>query len=262
LIAQSEIVEIPEKLLKEIPYIESLLSGRFTISEEDGIVKSEEINPALLKIILKYLESGKLFTLLASLPKEYDVLQLFELFRFLSVKPPICIKKDSIKKRLLEPPSIGLSSQQALVEYAFSIFYAFNLLNYRHENKIRNNIYNTMIFIYEKEHTSFKPRARFHLLELAKKCVHFSYNQFQKVRKFKVTDKLDDSDTESVASVDTEFSADDWFDDCHEFMEYLDPDLAEVMGFMDRFNDFDGYNDWYDEPDFLDSDDSDDSDEY
>ena len=262
MIAQGEIVEIPEKLVNEIPYIETLLSGRFTISEEDGIVKSEEIDPALLKIILKYLESGKLFTLLASLPKECDVLQLFELFRFLSVKPPICIKKDSIKQRLLEPPSSGLSSQQSLVEYAFSIFYAFDLLNYRHENKIRNNIYNTMIFIYEKDHPSFKPRARFHLLELAKKCVHFSYNQFQKVRKFKVTDKLDDSDTESIASVDTDYSGDDWFDDCHEFLEYLDPDIAEAVGYMNHFNEFDYYDDWYDEPDFFESDDSDDTDEY
>ena len=247
LIAKGETIEIPENLIKEIPYIETLLSGRFNVSEEGGIVKSEEIDPSSLKIILKYLNKKKLYILLASLPKENDVLQLFELFRFLSVKPPICIKKDSIKTRLLEPPSIGLSSQQDLVEYAFSIFYAYNLFNYRHENKIRNNIYNTIIFIYEGNQSSFRPRAKFHLLQLAKKCVHFSYNQFQKIKTFKVTDNLEYSDCESISSIESK----DDFDDFYENMSYdsdIDFDFDNVIPAMFRHGFFDdGYENWHDD---------------
>ena len=254
IVACGEVVEIPENLVKEIPYIETLLSGRFKISEEDGIVKSDEIDPFLLKVILKYLEKGRIYTLLASLPKENDVFQLFELFRFLAVKPPVCIKKSSIKKRLLNPPRIGLNSQEDLVKFSFTVFYAYNLLNYRSENKVRNNVFNTMNYIFDVNHVSFKPRAKFHLLKLVKSCVRFSYNQFQKIKTLKVEDDLETSDCESVHSIDTD-GEDDWFDDCYEYVVYdSDNNILED----DFFGDL--YHNWYDnfDPDFY-SDDSDDS---
>lgn len=55
LIAQGETVQIPENILKDIPYLDTLFSGRFvTNNVRDGIVKSEEFNGELLKVIIRY----------------------------------------------------------------------------------------------------------------------------------------------------------------------------------------------------------------
>ena len=164
-------MEIPEKLVKEMPYIDTLLSGRFTISEEDGIVTSEEIDPKLLKILIRYLNHGKLYILLACLPVDCDVFQLFELLSFLAIKSPISITKENIKERLMQTPEASVSSQSELVEFAFAIFHAYNLFDYRKEKKIRNKIYDTFMYIFKSDDTSFKPRAKHHLLSLVKKCV-------------------------------------------------------------------------------------------
>ena len=100
MLARGEFVLIPENLLKEMPYIETLFSGRFNISEEAGVVKSDEINGKLLTIIIKYLDSGKLYKILGSLPTACDLYDLLELFHFLAIKPPLSITK----KDILETP--------------------------------------------------------------------------------------------------------------------------------------------------------------
>jgi len=249
---QGEVVEIPEKLVKEMPYIDTLLSGRFTISEEDGIVTSDEIDPKLLKILIRYLNQNKLYTLLACLPADCDAFQLFELLSFLAIKPPISITKESIKERLMETPEASVSSQGELVKFALAIFYAYNLFDYRKEKKLRNKIYDTFMYIFKSDDSSFKPRAKHHLLELVKKCVLFTIKQFYNIKKLKVSDTLDKSDEESVGSLED----DDWFDDCCDYMCYdSDDDMAYMFGH--HFGLEDVYDNFYycDSDDFYDSDD-------
>jgi len=176
LLAQGESVSIPEKLLKEMPYIETLFSGRFNVSDEAGVVKSDEINGKLLTIIIKYLDSEKLYKLLGSLTATYDLYQLLELFHFLAIKPPITTTKEDIHKTLEK----FVTSQEDLVKYAFAIFHGYQLLDFGKESKTGDNIYGTIRFVFKndkKRNKSFKPRAKFHLLKLAKKCVQFSPNQ-------------------------------------------------------------------------------------
>jgi len=216
LLAQGEFVLIPEKLLKEMPYIETLFSGRFNVSEEAGVVKSDEINGKLLTIIIKYLDSGKLYKLLGSLTAACDLYHLLELFHFLAIKPPITTTKKDIHETLKKPPSIAVTSQKDLVVYAFAIFHGYQLLNFGKEKKTRDRIYNTVRFVFEKQKESFKPRAKLHLLKLAKKCVPFTNNQLKKLNDFEsqllVGSK---SDSESEGS-NFDSDTDDWFDDCYD----------------------------------------------
>jgi len=254
LLAQGEFVLIPEKLLKEMPYIETLFSGRFNVSEEAGVVKSDEINGKLLTIIIKYLDSGKLYKLLGSLTTACDLYQLLELFHFLAIKPPITTTKEDIHETLKTPPSAAATSQKDLVKYAFAIFHGYQLLDFGNERVTRDKIYDTIMFVFKNDKKSFKPRAKFHLLKLAKMCVPFTQNQLKKLNDFESQlSGGSKSDSESEGS-DFASDTDDWFDDCDygyycnsgsdDFgCMYMDRfhgmfDLDDVYGFDDDYDDY------------------------
>lgn len=235
LVAKGVTVQIPQDIVKEIPYIETLFSGRFAVNEEEGTVKSDEINPNLLKVIVRYLEGKKLYKLLACLPKTCDLFQLLELYHFLALPAPIKTSAEEIRRQLLLMPSIHVTTQKELVNFAFVIFHAYPLIDYNKEKKIRDMVYNTVMYVFKTNNNqSFKLRAKYHLLKLAKKCVWFSYNQFEKIKALRVEGSLDDSDTESIGPIfdDPDDSFDEYCDEYCDDFAYIDSDdeLAMMFG--------------------------------
>ena len=219
-------VKIPENIIKDIPYLETLFSGRFTTDHnENGIIKTEEFNPDLLKVIVKYLEEKEIYKLFACLPKDQDIVELLEMFRFLALVPPIDTKLSEIKEILDGPPSLNVTSQIELVEYGFALFYSTGQIQWQYEQKLRNMIFNTISYVFKSSDDSFKCRAKYHLKQLALKCVTFSYNQYHKIIELEVDGSLDNSDAESVDS---------------DIFGFVDDD--EICGFG-RFGLFDNYFD-------------------
>lgn len=250
MVAQGETIQLPQDIVREIPYIDTLFSGRFVVNEEDGAVQSNEIDPSLLKVIIRYLTEKKLYILLGCLPKSRDLFQLLELYHFLAIASPIKTTAEEIRNQLLLMPSVHITSQKDLVEFAFLIFHAYPLINYKKERKIRDMVFNTIMYIFKKESQSFKPRAKSHLLRLAKKCVWFSYNQFEKIKKLRVKESFDNSDSESVGPVFDELDS-----DCEEFGYDLSDEFSDsddlAMLLEDTLS-FDMYSGCYDYSDYED----------
>ena len=201
ILTQGEKVEIPENMLKEIPYLDTLFSGRFfTECDEDGVVKTDEFDANLLKVIIRYLENKKIYKLFACLPVDQDILELLEMFRFLALVPPIDTELFKIKTILSEAPSLSLDSQNDVVKYGFALFYARGQINWKREQRLRNAIFNTINYLFKNTNKSFKPRAKYHIKKLALNCVTFTFNQYHRVLQLEVDDSLDQSDAESVQS--------------------------------------------------------------
>lgn len=254
MIIRGERFELNEDTLKELPYFETLLSGRFssTAKNGEGIVKTEEFDPVLFKVILEYLKDKKIYKLFGLLPKECWIIELLEMFRFLALTPPIETDIEKIKEQLLVP---SCTTQNDLVKFGFSLFYARNQIKWKTDRKYRNKIFKRIMGIFNSpDHDAFQPRAKFHLKMLSMNCVTFAHNQFHQIRKLAVPDeKLKnpdyeapefDSDSECCCT-DSDFS--DYFDysDYLDSSDYFDEDFWnwKVGGIFD--DDCFGYDDYF-----------------
>ena len=227
---QGQRVEIPEKMLKEIPYLETLFSGRFsTECDGDGVVKSDEFDADLLRVIIRYLEDKNIYRLFACLPVDQDILKLLEMFRFLALVPPIDTELVDIKEILGGSPSVSFTSQNDLVKYGFALFYSRGQIIWNDEMILRNRIFNTMNYLFTCYNKRIKSRAKYHIRKLALNNVTtFTYKQRCTILQFEINGNLDQSDTyysddSSDSSDYTGFmdSFDNYFDIC-EYKNYYD----------------------------------------
>lgn len=246
MIIRGEKFELNENILKELPYFETLLSGRFssTAKNGEGIVKTEEFDPVLFKVILEYLKDKKIYKLFGLLPKECWIIELLEMFRFLALTPPIETEIEKIKEQLLVPLC---STQNDLVKFGFSLFYARNQINWKTDRKFRNNIFKRIMDVFNSDNDdAFQPRAKFHLKMLAMYCVTFAHYQFHQIRKLSVPNqKLKNPDYEAPEiDSDSEFCCTDSdFSDYYDSSDYLDEDFWnwKVGGFFDDCFEYDDY---------------------
>lgn len=248
LIAQGETVQIPENILKDIPYLDTLFSGRFvTNNVRDGIVKSEEFNGELLKVIIRYLKEKKKCKLYAYLKPNQDVMELMEMFRYLALKPPIDTSLCAVTCLLHEPPSFNVMSQGDVLNYAFAIFYAKGQINWKKKRDVRNGVYKTVQYVFKSKDLGATPRAKFHLKRLALNCVTFSYNQYQRLKQLCVPESIDDSDTEDIltgcfcGTCNTYDDSDDTDGDC----DYMEHDLFFFSSSSDYYDSDNMYHDDY-----------------
>ena len=248
MIIRGEKFELNENILKELPYFGTLLSGRLSSAAKngEGIVKTEEFDPVLFKVILEYLKDKKIYKLFGSLPKECWIIELLETFRFLALTPPIETDLEKIKEQLLEPLC---STQNDLVKFGFSLFYARNQINWKTDRKYRNNIFKRITAIFNSDDDeAFQPRAKFHLKMLSMNCVTFAHYQFDQIRKLSVPNqKLKNPDYEAPEfDSDSEYCCTDSdFSDYLDSSDYFDEDFWnwKVGGFFD--DDCFGYDDYF-----------------
>ena len=242
---QGQRVEIPEKMLKEIPYLESLFSGRFSTEYDgDDVVKSDEFDADLLRVIIRYLEDKKIYRLFACLPVDQDILELLEMFRFLALVPPIDTKLVDIKTILERVPSVSLTSQNDFVKYGFALFYARGQIIWEDNMGLRNRIFNTMNYLFTCYNASFKSRAKYHIRKLALNSVTtFTYKQRCMILDFQIIGSLDQSDTEYHTPASYDYGSRDFCDGSSDFIDSTDfmDTFDRGFGFYADHDDHDGW---------------------
>ena len=194
---QDKKVEIPEEIVKEIPYLKTLFSGRFpTECDEDGGVKSK-LDADLLRVIIRYLAGKKIYILFACLPLKQDIFKLLEMFRFLAIEPLIDTNPVAIMKMLGGTPSSSLTSQNDLVKYGFALFYSRDQIIWEDNRELRNKIFKTMKHLFTSDNKGFKFRAKNHLRKIALNSVStFTDKQRCKINDFQMYGGVDTSDGE------------------------------------------------------------------
>ena len=247
LLTQGKKVEIPEEMLKEIPYLETLFSGRFSTEYDgDGVVKSDEFDADLLRVIIRYLEDKRIYRLFACLPVDQDIVELLEMFRFLALVPPIDTELVDIKTILERMPSFSLTSQNDLVKYGFALFYSRGQIIWKDEMVLRNRIFNTMNYLFTCYNASFKSRAKYHIRKLALNSVTtFTYKQRCIILDFKINGSLDQSDTEYHTPASYDHGSRVYSDGSSDSIDSTD--FMDVFDRMHRFGfyaDHDDYHDW------------------
>ena len=226
---QGQKVDIPEEMLKEILYLETLFSCRFSTEYDgDGVVKSDEFDADLLRVIIRYLEDKKFCRLFACLPVDQNILELLEMFRFLALVPPIDTELVDVKKILGGAPSVSFTSQNDLVKYGFALFYSRGQIIWNDEMVLRNRIFNTMNYLFTCYNKRIKSRGKYHIRKLALNNVTtFTDKQRYRILHFEINGNLDQSDSDLFDSSDSS-------------------DSNDFTGFMDSFDWYE-YDDYYDD---------------